>query len=107
MFFVVLGIFGVSFLILNKFVVSQLADQGLYGALVVKFNLQVAAFRKRYLGNHAIAEAVTLATITAMIGWFNHFLRIDMTESMEILFRECDGASDFDHICQYAFTSTW
>ena len=69
---------------------------------MVKFNLQVAAFRKRYLGGHAIAEAVTLATITAMIGWFNHFMRIDMTESMAILFKECDGASDFDHLCQYA-----
>ena len=38
-----------------------------------------------------------------MIGWFNHFMRIDMTESMEILFRECDGASDYDHICQTAY----
>ena len=67
---------------------------------MVKFNLKVTAFRKQYLGKHAIAEAVTLATITAMIGWFNHFMRIDMTESMAILFRECDGASDYDHLCQ-------
>ena len=79
--------------------------QGLYGAFMVKFNLQVAAFRKRYLKNYAIAEAVALATITAMIGWFNHFMRIDMTESMAILFRECDGASDYDHLCQTA--SQW
>ena len=28
-----------------------------------------------------------------------------MTESMEILFRECDGASDFDHLCQYVLNS--
>lgn len=82
---------------------AERVEQGLYGAFVVKFNLQVAAFRKRYLKNHAIAEAVTLATITAMVGWFNHFMRIDMTESMEILFRECDGASDYDHICQTAY----
>lgn len=68
---------------------------------MVKFNLKVAEFRRRYLGKHGIAEAVTLAVITAMIGWFNHFMRIDMTESMEILFRECDGASDYDHLCQY------
>ncbi|KAI0645842.1 Cl-channel protein [Trametes meyenii] len=86
MFFVILGIFG-----------------GLYGAFVVRVNLQVAEFRRRYLGNYAIAEAVTLAVITAMIGWFNHFMRIDMTESMAILFRECDGASDYDHLCQTAF----
>ncbi|KAI0779526.1 Cl-channel protein [Fomes fomentarius] len=82
-FFIILGIFG-----------------GLYGAFMVKFNLKVTAFRKQYLGNYPIAEAVTLATFTAMIGWFNHFMRIDMTESMAILFRECDGASDYDHLCQ-------
>ncbi|KAI9067301.1 Cl-channel protein [Trametes sanguinea] len=85
-FFVILGLFG-----------------GLYGAFVVKFNLKVAEFRRRYLGNYAILEAVTLAVITAMIGWFNHFMRIDMTESMEILFRECDGASDYDHLCQTTY----
>ncbi|KAI0823388.1 Cl-channel protein [Trametes gibbosa] len=85
-FFIILGVFG-----------------GLYGAFMVKFNLKVAAFRRRYLGNHAIAEAVTLAVVTAMIGWFNHFMRIDMTESMQILFRECDGASDYDHLCQTAY----
>ncbi|EIW62694.1 Cl-channel protein [Trametes versicolor FP-101664 SS1] len=85
-FFIILGIFG-----------------GLYGAFMVKFNLKVAEFRRRYLGKHGIAEAVTLAVITAMIGWFNHFMRIDMTESMEILFRECDGASDYDHLCQTTY----
>ncbi|KII92648.1 hypothetical protein PLICRDRAFT_37425 [Plicaturopsis crispa FD-325 SS-3] len=82
-FFVVLGIFG-----------------GLYGAFVVKFNLQVAAFRRKYLAKHGVAEAVALATITAMIGYFNRFLRIDMTESMAILFRECEGGGDHDDICK-------
>ncbi|GAW00905.1 Cl-channel protein [Lentinula edodes] len=75
-FFVILGIFG-----------------GLYGAFVVRFNLQVAAFRRKYLQSHAVAEAVILAVGTAMIGYFNRFLRIDMTESMAILFRECDAST--------------
>ncbi|PAV18791.1 voltage-gated chloride channel [Pyrrhoderma noxium] len=82
-FFVILGIFG-----------------GLYGALIVKFNLQVAAFRKKHLGKHGIAEAVTLTCLTAMIGYFNRFLRIDMTESLAILFHECDAAGDIDNLCQ-------
>ncbi|KAJ7594451.1 Cl-channel protein [Mycena floridula] len=83
-FFVILGIFG-----------------GLYGAFVVKFNLQVAAFRRKHLADHGVAEAVTLATLTAMIGYFNRFLRIDMTESMAILFKECEGvAGKFSNICQ-------
>ncbi|KAI0930011.1 hypothetical protein AcV5_006822 [Taiwanofungus camphoratus] len=82
-FFVILGIFG-----------------GLYGAFVVKFNLQVAAFRRKHLAGYPVAEAVVLATLTAMVGWFNRFTRIDMTESMSILFRECQGGGDYDNICQ-------
>ncbi|TFK66499.1 hypothetical protein BDN72DRAFT_145044 [Pluteus cervinus] len=82
-FFVILGIFG-----------------GLYGALVVKFNLQVAAFRKKHLANHGVAEAVTLATITALIGYTNRFLRLDMTASMAILFRECEGGGNVNNLCQ-------
>ncbi|KAJ7933767.1 Cl-channel protein [Mycena leptocephala] len=82
-FFVILGIFG-----------------GLYGAFVVKFNLQVAAFRRKFLGKHAVAEAVVLATLTAMIGYSNQFLRIDMTESLSILFRECDNGGNVNNVCQ-------
>ncbi|EPQ57090.1 Cl-channel protein [Gloeophyllum trabeum ATCC 11539] len=85
-FFVILGIFG-----------------GLYGAFMVKFNLQVAAFRRKHLANHGVAEAVTLATLTAMVGYFNRFLRIDMTESMAILFRECESGGDYDNLCRTAF----
>lgn len=75
-------------------------SQGLYGAIVIKFNLQVAAFRRRHLANHGVAEAVFLAVLTAMVGYFNRFLRIDMTESMSILFRECDKNGDYDNLCQ-------
>ena len=73
----------------------------MYGALVVKFNLQVAAFRRKHLNNFPVSEAVILATITAMVGYFNRFIRIDMTESMSILFRECQGMEgDYGGICQ-------
>jgi chloride channel 3/4/5 len=100
-FFIILGIFGVSFslfLLLSLDVLTLL--EGLYGVFVVKFNLQVAAFRRKYLANHGVAEAVTLATLTAVFGYFNRFIRIDMTESMAILFRECDNGGDYDNVCQ-------
>ncbi|KAG2112083.1 chloride channel [Suillus clintonianus] len=84
-FFIILGIFG-----------------GLYGAFVVKFNMQVAAFRRKHLAEHGVAEAVTLATLTAAVGYFNRFMRIDMTEMMAILFRECEGGGDHDNLCQMA-----
>ncbi|KAJ6508108.1 Cl-channel protein [Mycena vulgaris] len=82
-FFVILGIFG-----------------GLYGAFVVKFNLQVAAFRRKHLASHGVAEAVVLAALTAMIGYSNQFLRIDMTESLAMLFRECDNGGNVNKVCQ-------
>ncbi|PFH49767.1 hypothetical protein AMATHDRAFT_4623 [Amanita thiersii Skay4041] len=82
-FFIILGIFG-----------------GLYGAFVIKFNLQVAAFRRKHLADHAVAEAVTIVIITTMIGYFNRFLRLDMTSSMAILFRECEGGGNIYNLCQ-------
>ncbi|KAG6813134.1 hypothetical protein H0H92_013758 [Tricholoma furcatifolium] len=83
MFYVILGIFG-----------------GLYGAFVVKFNIQVAAFRRKHLANHGVSEAVILATLTAMIGYFNRFLRMDMTASMALLFRECEAGGNAGDLCQ-------
>ncbi|THH31347.1 hypothetical protein EUX98_g2859 [Antrodiella citrinella] len=83
LFFIILGIFG-----------------GLYGAFMVKFNMQYAAFRRKYLSSHPIAEAIALATLTGIIGYWNRFLRIDMTESMAVLFRECDGGGDYGGLCQ-------
>ncbi|GAN04667.1 voltage gated chloride channel [Mucor ambiguus] len=65
---------------------------GLYGALVIKYNLIVAQFRKNVLRNYPIAEAAMLAFVTAILAYPNVFLRIDMTEIMGILFRECEGA---------------
>ncbi|KIM69533.1 hypothetical protein SCLCIDRAFT_1207982 [Scleroderma citrinum Foug A] len=82
-FWVIIGIFG-----------------GIYGAFVVKLNIQVAAFRRKHLAKHGVAEAVALAVLTAMVGYFNRFLRIDMTEMMSILFRECEGGGDYDNLCQ-------
>lgn len=82
-FYIIIGIFG-----------------GLYGAFVIKWNLRVQAFRKRYLTKYAVLEATLLATFTAILCYPNMFLRIDMTESMEILFRECEGDYDYDELCE-------
>ncbi|KAJ8124732.1 hypothetical protein O1611_g8908 [Lasiodiplodia mahajangana] len=73
---------------------------GLYGAFVIKWNLRVQSFRKKYLTNWAVLEATILAAGTAIICYPNAFLRIDMTESMEILFLECEGAEDYHGLCE-------
>ncbi|KAJ9669509.1 glycerol ethanol, ferric requiring protein [Coniosporium apollinis] len=82
-FYIIIGIFG-----------------GLYGAFVIKWNLRAQAFRKKYLAKYPIMEATLLALLTAIICYPNMFLRIDMTESMEILFLECEGDHDYDELCE-------
>jgi chloride channel 3/4/5 len=72
--------------------------QGCYGAFVSKFNIQVAAFRRKHLATHGVAEAVVLATFTGVISYLNRFLRIDMTEMMSILFRECEGGGNVNSL---------
>jgi chloride channel 3/4/5 len=62
--------------------------------------LHIAAFRRRYLADHAVLEATALALLTALLGYGNRFLRGDMTEGMAVLFRECEAGGDYDHICQ-------
>ncbi|KAH7017734.1 chloride channel [Ilyonectria destructans] len=81
-FYIIIGIFG-----------------GLYGAFVIKWNLRVQAFRKKYLTHYAILEATLLAAGTAIVAYPNAFLRIDMTESMEILFSECNGGESYHGLC--------
>ena len=73
---------------------------GLYGEYVVRYNLQVQRFRRKRLAQRGVEEAVFLALVTALITYFNRFLRLDMTESLEVLFRQCEGASDSDVLCQ-------
>lgn len=82
-FYIIIGIFG-----------------GCYGAFVMKWNLRAQAFRKRYLTAYPILESAILATATAIICYPNQFLRRDMTESMEILFLECEGEAATTLLCQ-------
>jgi len=82
-FYIILGVFG-----------------GLYGQFMIKWNLRAQSFRKKYLAKYAILEATLLATFTALICFPNMFLRIDMTESMEILFVECENGHDYAGLCK-------
>ena len=83
LFYLIIGVFG-----------------GLYGAFVIKWNLRAQSFRKKYLVSYPILEATVLAVATAILCYPNMFLCIDMTESMEILFLECEGGHDYDELCE-------
>ncbi|KAG0374741.1 glycerol ethanol, ferric requiring protein [Mortierella sp. AD032] len=82
-FFVLLGVFG-----------------GLYGTLIIKYNLKVQHVRKRYLADYGVIEAATLAFFTCTLAYWNIFMKIDMAESMSILFRECEGSEDYMGLCK-------
>ena len=84
-FYIILGIFG-----------------GVYGAVMIKGHLAVQTFRKKYLAKYAVPEAVILAGGTALLCYPNIFLRVDMTEMMEMLFRECEGDYDYHGLCEAA-----
>lgn len=71
---------------------------GVYGILVSKLNIRVVAFRKKYLANYAVREVFILTLLTVSFSYFNEFLRLEMTESMQILFSECNDSFKH-HIC--------
>ncbi|CAG8544340.1 4591_t:CDS:10 [Diversispora eburnea] len=70
---------------------------GLYGALVIKYNLKVQSYRKKYLKDYGVHEAIALAFFTALIGYFNIFMKLDMTEILGVLFEECEGKKTYDY----------
>ncbi|KAG5519221.1 hypothetical protein PMAC_002309 [Pneumocystis sp. 'macacae'] len=85
-FFGVLGVFG-----------------GVYGALVIRWNVRVQGLRERYFPERGVCEAVFFGVVTAVVSYGNAFLRIDTTESMKILFRECGDGAGYGGICREGF----
>lgn len=72
---------------------------GGYGIVVSRLNKRVTGFRKKYLANYAVREAVLLAVILALVCYHSDFLRVDMTEAMQTLFAEC-SADEESNICK-------
>jgi chloride channel 3/4/5 len=91
--FIIIGIFG-----------------GLYGIIVIKWNIKYVSFRQKYLNNwkySGLIEIFFLCLISSILGYWNLFMRFDMTKTMELLFDSCtndnnnnnnDGKSNF--ICE-------
>ncbi len=76
----------------------------MYGALVIKYNIKVQSFRKKYLKDYGVAEATALAFITALFGYFNIFMKMDMTETLGILFQECESKTQgYENLCEYVW----
>ncbi|KAJ3136196.1 glycerol ethanol, ferric requiring protein [Geranomyces variabilis] len=81
-FFIILGVFG-----------------GLIGVLLISVNRRVQKFRKQsWLKLHPIYEVAALAAGTAFVCYLNIFTRVDSSDLLEGLFRECEEA-DFHGLC--------
>lgn len=83
--FVILGIFG-----------------GLYGIFISKWNIKYVAFRQRYLSNwkfSGVNEIFWLCLISSIVGYWNIYMRLDMTKVMELLFDSCSDKDTGNPIC--------
>lgn len=93
--FILIGIFG-----------------GVYGILMKRMNIFWINFRNRYFKDHLQMEIAILTLITFTLSYFNSFLKLDMTESMKVLFHECSLSDNnensiWDHdLCKVTNSST-
>ncbi|KAI9098100.1 chloride channel [Phlyctochytrium arcticum] len=84
-FFVILGVFG-----------------GLCGVLLIRGNQLVQRYRKySWLKDIPLQEVAVLAGVTAVFSYLNNFTRVDSSDLLEALFRECEEA-DFHGLCNQA-----
>lgn len=75
--FIIIGIFG-----------------GLYGILMKRMNIFWVNFRNLHFSKNLQLEIFVLTVLTFLLSYFNSFLKLDMTESMKVLFHECSSSND-------------
>ncbi|KAJ3271676.1 glycerol ethanol, ferric requiring protein [Terramyces sp. JEL0728] len=70
---------------------------GLMGALFIKANIFVQKYRNSsiWLRENPVYEVAALAAVSAILSYFNIFTRVDGSELLESLFREC---SENEHL---------
>lgn len=82
-FFALIGVFG-----------------GVVGQFIIKYNLRITALRKRYWGaKYFLHEAILISLITAAACYWNQYLKVDMTKSMQYLFHECEHGGEVHQSC--------
>lgn len=83
---------------------------GLYGALFIKLNMRVAAWRTSQtnpLLKRPVLEVIIVALITALISFPITFLRAQSSELVEHLFAECkDIKDDYLGLCKSGVANT-
>ena len=83
---------------------------GLYGAMFIKLNMKVAAWRtskRNPFLNRPLMEVMAVAIITALISFPITFLRAQSSELVEYLFAECrDLEDDYLGLCKAGIANT-
>jgi len=84
-----------SFLIIGVF-------GGVFGSLFIRLNIRAQAYRRStFLKYIRIIEATIVAFITAAFSYFIIYMRMDESELLEILFKECEEGDHYG-ICQHS-----
>ncbi|CAG8600346.1 6369_t:CDS:10 [Funneliformis caledonium] len=74
---------------------------GLYGALFIRMNLKIAAFRQNsWLRFFSVYEVVIVSVLTSIVSYLNIFMRVNPSELVANLFRECVGG-DYHNLCNH------
>ncbi|PKC10025.1 hypothetical protein RhiirA5_472307 [Rhizophagus irregularis] len=74
---------------------------GLYGALFIRMNLKIAAFRQdSWLRFFSVHEVVFMSVLTSIVSYLNIFMRVNPSELVANLFRECVGG-DYHNLCNH------
>ncbi|CAI2169908.1 3629_t:CDS:10 [Funneliformis geosporum] len=75
---------------------------GLYGALFIRMNLKIAAFRQNsWLRFFSVHEVVFVSVLTSIVSYLNIFMRVNPSELVANLFRECVGG-DYHNLCNHS-----
>jgi len=85
--FVIIGIFG-----------------GIFGSLFIRLNIRAQAYRRStFLKYIRIIETTFMAFITSVVSYFVIYMRMDESELLEILFKECEEGDHYG-VCQHSKT---
>ncbi|KAJ3214412.1 hypothetical protein HDU67_001699 [Dinochytrium kinnereticum] len=92
--FIIRGFLGFKTLIIKA------TALGLSGAFFVKMSQYAQRYRKKFsTKDQPILEVAVIAAGTAVVCYLNGFTRVDSSELLEYLFKEC-SESDFNGLCE-------
>eukprot|EP00761_Pharyngomonas_kirbyi_P003103 gb/GECH01003107.1/.p1 GENE.gb/GECH01003107.1/~~gb/GECH01003107.1/.p1 ORF type:complete len:752 (+),score=138.65 gb/GECH01003107.1/:1-2256(+) len=81
---------------------------GVAGALYNALNIRMARLRKNtFISNWPVGEVVAVSAFTALVSYWNPFLRISSSELLDNLFTKCseDTISLEDDLCKFTWSS--